>query len=183
MPISPAEAEHTLRDISLVGSASARFYGYRVASPHLILWGVIWALGYGANYFFPSQVLIWPSLVLIGIGGSSWFGWQAGRSSTSSGGWRYAATALVVFLFVAAVFAVMPPRTEAQVSAFFPIFVAFSYAVMGIWTGGLRFIVSAALIAALTLGAFFWLPDIFTLWMAVVGGGALILGGIWFRRG
>lgn len=183
MPISPSEAEHTLRDISLAGSTSARFYGYRVASPHLILWGVIWALGYGANYFFPSQVLFWPALVLIGIGGSSWFGWKAGRSSTSPGGWRYAATALVVLLFVAAVFAVMPPRSEAQVSAFFPIFVAFSYAVMGIWTGGLRLIVTAASIAALTLGAFFWLSDIFILWMAVVGGGALILGGIWFRRG
>jgi hypothetical protein len=182
MPISPTEAKHTLQDISKAGSASARFYGYRVASPHLILWGVIWALGYGANYFSPSQVLIWPVLVLIGISGSSWLGWKAGRSSVSPGGWRYAATALVAALFVAAVFAVMPPRTEAQVSAFFPIFVAFSYGVMGIWTGGLRLIVTAALIAALTLVAFFWLPDIFTLWMAMVGGGALILGGIWFRK-
>jgi hypothetical protein len=182
MPISTTEAEHSLRDIALASSASARFYGYRVASPHLILWGVIWALGYGANYFFPSQVLIWPALILIGIGGSSWLGWRAGRSNASPADWRYAATALAVFLFVAAVFAVLPPRTEAQVSAFFPIFVAFSYAVMGIWTGGLRLVVTAASIAALTLGGFFWLPHLFTLWMAVVGGGALILGGIWFQR-
>ncbi len=181
MPISPTEAEHTLRVISEAGSASARFYGYRVASPHLILWGVIWSLGYGASYFFPSQGLIWPALILIGIGGSFWFGSRAGGSSAAPGDWRYAATALLVFLFVAAVFAVMPPRTEAQVSAFFPIFVAFSYGVIGIWTGGLRLIVTAASIAILTLSAFFWLPHIFTLWMAVVGGGALVLGGLWLR--
>lgn len=182
MPLSPTEAEHTLRDISVAARASARFYGYRIASPHLILWGVIWMLGYGASYFFPHQGLIWPVLALLGIAGSSWFGWQAGRSQAAPGGWRYAATALAVFLFIVSLFMVMPPRTDAQAGAFFPILVAFAYGVMGIWTGALRLILAAVAIAVLTLGAFFWLPQLFMLWMAVVGGGALILGGIWFRR-
>ena len=39
----------------------------------------------------------------------------------------------------------------------------------------------AALIAVLTLIGFFYLPVYFGLWMAVVGGGGLILGGLWLR--
>jgi hypothetical protein len=34
----------------------------------------------------------------------------------------------------------------------------------------------------LTIVGFFVLPAIFMLWMAVVGGGALVLGGLWLRR-
>ena len=36
-------------------------------------------------------------------------------------------------------------------------------------------------IAVLTLVGFFWLPQLFLLWMAVVGGGALIFAGLWLR--
>ena len=33
----------------------------------------------------------------------------------------------------------------------------------------------------LTVGGYFWLAPYFMLWMAGVGGGALILGGLWLR--
>jgi hypothetical protein len=182
MPVTPADAEHTLRDISSTARASAAFYGYRVASPHLILWGIIWVIGYGASFFYPQATMTWPLLTVIGVAGSCYFGWQARRAGRSRPGWRYGATGLAVFLFIAALFAVMPPRTDAQVSAFYPILVALFYCLVGIWTDGRRMIVAGTAIAVLTLGGYFYLAQIFTLWMAIVGGGALILGGIWLRR-
>jgi hypothetical protein len=37
-------------------------------------------------------------------------------------------------------------------------------------------------IGALTLIGYFFSGDVFDLWMAVVNGGGLILGGLWMRR-
>jgi hypothetical protein len=181
MPVSPAEAKDALRDISTTAQASSTFYGYRTAAPHLLLWGVIWFIGYGAGYFRPSWPLIWPVLIVAGVTGSFWIGRRTGKTKSSRGDWRYAATSLAVFLFIAAIFSIMPPQSDAQAGAFFPILVALFYSLIGIWRRGARMIVAGALIAALTLGGYFWLPQIFLLWMAVVGGGALILGGFWLR--
>jgi hypothetical protein len=182
MPVSQIDAESTLRDISNTARASATFYGYRMASPHFVLWGVIWMIGYSASYLYPTQAMIWPVLDMVGLIGSFWLGWHAGRTTQIGGGWRYPATAFAVFLFIMAIFAVMPPLNHAQISAFFPILVALFYGLVGIWTGGVRMIVAGVVVAVLTLGGYFYLPQAFLLWMAWVGGGALILGGIWLRR-
>jgi hypothetical protein len=86
-----------------------------------------------------------------------------------------------VFAFIAAVFVILPPSNDAQISAFFPTVVALFYCLIGIWTRGTRLVFAGIAVAALTLGGYFLLPQYFTLWMAVAGGGALILGGIWLR--
>jgi hypothetical protein len=181
MPVSPAEAKDTLRDISATARASSTFYGYRTAAPHLILWGILWFVGYGASYFRPAWSFVWPVVVIVGVIGSFWFGRQSSKTKSSVCAWRYAGTSLAIYLFIAAIFAIMQPRSDAQVGAFFPILVALFYSLIGIWTRGIRMIVAGVVIAALTLGGFFWLPQIFPLWMALVGGGALILGGFWLR--
>ncbi len=178
MPLSPSEAEDTLRDISKTEQRSSNLYGYRTASPHLFLWGAIWAVAYSVNYFRPAWVALWLVLVPAGIIGSAWLG---RRAKASGADWRYGATAVAVFLFISALFAILPPRSDAQVSAFFPILVALFYMLIGIWTRGARMIIAGLAIGALTLFGFFWLPAYFLLWMAVVGGGGLILGGFWLR--
>jgi hypothetical protein len=181
MPISSGEAQAALRDIAHAGRASAVNYGYQHASPHLIVWGIIWALGYGVCYFRPQYGAVWQALLVIGIVASTYIGWRSAPVSAKAYDWRYALTALAVFAFVAALFAVMPPRTDAQISAFFPILVALFYSLVGIWTRGTRILVAGIAVAVLTLVGYFLIAPYFTLWMAVVGGGALILGGFWLR--
>jgi hypothetical protein len=181
MPITNVEAQEALRDITRTSRASATTYGYQHASPHLFIWGVVWILGYGLSYLRPQFGATWPVLVLAGTAASFWIGWKSRPRESKGYDWRYAATALAAFVFIAAIFAIMPPRTDAQAGAFFPILIALLYSLVGIWTRGARMLVAGIAVAALTLGGYFLLPQYFTLWMAVIGGGALILGGIWLR--
>ncbi|HEX3429434.1 MAG TPA: hypothetical protein VHT03_00995 [Rhizomicrobium sp.] len=181
MPISTSEAQAALSDIAKTSRASATTYGYRHASPHLIVWGVIWALGYGLSYLRPQYGATWPVLVLIGTVASFWVGWKSRPAQSKGYDWRYAATALAALLFITAIYAIMPPRTGLQAGAFFPILIALLYGLIGIWTRGTRMLIAGIALAALTLGGYFLLPQYFMPWMAVVGGGALILGGFWLR--
>jgi hypothetical protein len=179
VPLSRNEAETALRDISTAERASATTYGYRRASPYLVLWGVVWAVGYGVTYVRPQYTIIWPVLVALGMIASFWIGWKSDPAGKVD--CRYVATLLAVFFFVMAVFAVLAPRTNAQISAFFPILVALFYSLIGIWTRGARMVFAGVVVAVLTIVGYFWFPQIFLLWMAAVGGGALILGGLWLR--
>ncbi len=47
MPLTPDEAERSLRDIQAAGRRSRSAYGHNAAAPHLIVWGVVWFVGYG----------------------------------------------------------------------------------------------------------------------------------------
>lgn len=182
MSIQPEEAASALNNVENAGRQSARAYHYQKASPHFFLWGAIWAVGYGATYAEVRDAVIWPALVILGVLGSFWIGWRSGAKSSRAFAWRYATTALAAFLFIEALLAILPPKSSSQVDALFPLLVALAYAILGIWTGGTRIAWLGLALAALTVGAYFWLPQYFLLWMAAVGGGALILGGVWLRR-
>jgi hypothetical protein len=182
MPISHSEAQDTLRDISATARASATSYGYRVAAPHFLLWGIIWFIAWTFSYLAPQQNYGWLVLDLTGIVGSFLLGRRA-RAGGASGHWgrKYGSSFLVIALFVVALFAIMPPLNALQISAFFPLLVALFYCLAGIWAGALRLVLIGALIAGLTLIGFFVLPQQFVLWMAFVGGGSLIFAGLWLR--
>jgi hypothetical protein len=55
------------------------------------------------------------------------------------------------------------------------------YVMTGFWFGRV-FVVIGMSVIALTLLGYFLAGPWFTLWMAVVNGGGLLLGGLWMRR-
>jgi hypothetical protein len=181
MPLSTSEATEALRDISRTERRSANAYGYSAAAPHLILWGVIWIVGYGTGYLKPEWTNIWIPLVLGGSIASFWIGWRMRPANAPRYDWRYSGTFMAIFVFVFAFLSIMPPHTQNQASAFFPLLVSLFYALIGIWSRGARMLLLGIAVLALTVFGFFALPQIFILWMALVGGGSLILGGIWLR--
>ncbi len=181
MPISPTEATDALRNIAQTERRSVSALGYRMAYPHLILWGVVWVIGYSAQAAQLGWDPMWLVLSSFGSIGSFIIGWRMSRGRTKTFDWRYAASFLVFFLFVFAIFAIMKPRADAQLAAFFPVLVCAYYALVGIWTRGLRMLILAVALFAVTMGGFFWLPQYFDWLMAVAGGGGLILGGFWLR--
>jgi hypothetical protein len=178
MELSPQEAASALRDIESAQKRSETLRCYTRSSPHLVLWGILWVVGYGLTDFFPQHGrAIWAVIVAIGLVG----GFAAMRQDGHAAGWRYGAVALTLIGFFCAIFAVLSPVNGRQVAAVIPLGLAAAYILVGLARGP-RFVVTGLAVAALTLAGFFLLKHHFLLWMAGVGGAALILAGLWLRR-
>jgi hypothetical protein len=181
--ISPLKAADALKQAAAAEKRSAQAYRYQRFAPYLFLWGVIWVIGYGGSDLRPRIAgWLWLGLVVVALAASILIAraFADGRADARIR-WRTAAFFVAVWAFFAATYAVMHPTTALQQGAFPPLVVAFAYAVLGLWTGP-RLIIAGVALAALTLGGFFYLPQHFLLWEGFVGGGALILAGLWFRR-
>jgi hypothetical protein len=180
MTLTQADATAALRDAEAMEHRSSRLRGYQSASPHLIIWGIVWAAGYTASYLQPVWInAIWLALVAVGTAASIVAGMADGRKGVHAEGLAVLGVTFVVF--VAGTFIVMAPHDPRQPAAFFPLVVAAGYAIMGAM-GATRMLIIAAALAALTLGGFLELGNLFLPWMAVVGGGGLVLGGVWLRQ-
>jgi hypothetical protein len=64
---------------------------------------------------------------------------------------------------------------------FWPTYSMMLYTIVGLWIGW-AFVAIGLGITALTLIGYFLAGNWFELWMAVVNGGGLMLGGFWMRR-
>jgi hypothetical protein len=179
------QAAENLKEIDRIGRRSALAYSYAHASPHLILWGAIWMVGYGSNDLYPRYAgVVWWVLSFIGFLGSMAIGRACHRQDHSGtkrySSVRYLATWLAIGVFMFATFTIFGHATPQQQAAFAPLIVALIYSVVGIWKGP-RFLVTGIAVAALTLGGYYFLHQHFMLWMAAVGGSALVLAGLWLR--
>jgi hypothetical protein len=178
MTLSPQDASAALHDIEAAEARSATLRDYQHASPHLIAWGVLWMIGYGLNDLFPMHAnAIWSVVVPVGLIADL----AAMRGKGRDNAWRQFAAIGAVSAFVVALVLVMAPVSGRQVATVIPLFVALLYVLRGIWVGP-RYVVAGLAIAALTLTGFWLVGSYFSLYMAAIGGGALILGGLWLRR-
>jgi hypothetical protein len=181
--LNAEEAADALKQVTAAERRSAEAYRYQRFSPYLLLWGMIWVLGYGATDLVPHRAgWIWLGLILLALAVSMAIGRSAepGLPGTRNN-WRYALFFMAVWAFFVATYAVMKPTSGLQQGAFPPLLVALVYTVMGLWSGP-RLLVTGLAVGVLTLGGFFYLPQHFLLWEGFVGGGALLLAGLWLRR-
>ncbi|HJR55442.1 MAG TPA: hypothetical protein VJ798_02595 [Rhizomicrobium sp.] len=194
MSLSPNEAVQTLGEIARTEKRSAEAHCYANASPGFILWGLIWMVGYSGSYLLLKYGLprginwLWFSLTAVGVVGSHLIGRYQYRHQNPGQqaegrliGFRFGMTFFAMFLFTVAAFTIMRPVSYAATGAFIPLLVSLAYAIFGIWRG-LRFLYVGIAVAALTMGGFLYLREFFTLWMAFVGGGSLILVGLWLKK-
>ena len=181
--ITTREATDVLREAATTERRSAEAYSYSRGAPFLILWGLIWIVGYGGMAVLPEQQSswLWLALSVVGIGVSIWLA-NAGAKARGQSGWRIGALVVIAFAFTYALFSILPPTNALQVGAFSPLLLSAIYAAIGLWRG-LRFVLVGAFLAAITLGAYFFLKDFFFIWMALGGGGSLLLTGLWMRHG
>jgi len=180
--ITSHEAGKTLEDIKAVSRRSGLAYGYREASPHLLLWGVIWALGYGLPAAGLAGYGIWPWLVVSGIIGSFWFSRPRKQAKPLRFDWRYGGSVAAGLIFIAGLFSVFMPVSGQQIGTVIPLIVGVAYLQLGIWTRGMRIALIGLVVTAAALYAYHGAREIFDLLMAITGGGGLILGGLWLRR-
>lgn len=186
MNISPTEAEEALAAIQAMMQKTRRAISSSGAYLFLIVWGVIWLLGFLGSQFLPQPFAGYSWMVLDVLGGiiSAILGIRMGRgvrsSSSSASGKRIGLFWLLLFLYCAAAIAVAWPSGGKQASMFIILFVMIGWLAMGlllsftsIWPG--------LIITALALIGYFLLPGIFYLWMAVLGGGGMIALGLYIR--
>ena len=180
LTITPQDAEHALKDAAQVTDRSSILQGYRASSPMLILWGLVW---------FTVNVCCdrWPHLAgpiwmfgdLVGIIGSIYIGSRLKGAHRMQ--WRDLATILVAMGSATAAATLLRIQSTELLTAFFTLVVGGIYMAWGVWSGARIFalgavVISVSMVVGLTQ------PPHFYLWMAVNGGGALVLAGLWLRK-
>lgn len=183
MTIDPREAASALSDIDTIARRVRQSRFYHLSSLMLILWGALTLVGYVATYLSPRHAgCAWIAVYVVGIAGSfsiSAFSYKRSRVHTFD--LRMFAAFMLFFAFGFLWTSGLAHFTPRQLGAFWPIYFMLVYTIVGLWIGS-AFVAIGLGITALTLVGYFCVGDWFDLWMAVVNGGGLILGGLWMRR-
>ena len=182
--IDAREAARALDDIELIVQRLRQSRTYEIASLMMILWGVLVIAGNLLTFAWPRYGgYIWLGINTAGALGSIAISMFRFPGAVGRGFDARMTIAFLLFfafgLLSSTVFGHFGPR---EMGAFWPIYFMLFYCIAGLWLGG-AFVVIGVCITALTLiGYFFVGGGAFLLWMAVVNGGGLILGGFWMRR-
>ncbi len=181
MSLSSEEAAASLSQVQEASRRSSQLYFYHRSSPHLIMWGIIWIIGYGGTGLLPQYSdPLWGGLILAGCIGGVVLG-RSRKVDDKAGpyAWRMAALWAIILFFVMATYAIMEPKYARQLCAYPALITGCAYMLIGLWRG-MRYLISGIIVVALTLVGFYFIQPIF-FWFAAVGGGAMILTGLWFR--
>jgi uncharacterized membrane protein len=187
MDISPSEAEENLAAIQAVMQKTRHAIASSGTYVTLIVTGIVWLIGFVSTQFLPGEVVgyVWTGLSIFGtILGTVW-GFRMGRRvrSPSMAGMARRAGLYWLFLvfFCIVTIAVAWPLDGKQVTVLIVLFAMIGHLAMGLL---LSF---AAVwwplpITALVLISYFLLPDLFYLWMGILGGGGMIALGFYIRH-
>ena len=138
MNISSTEAEEALSAIQAMVQKTRRTISSSGAYLFLVVWGVIWLLGFSGSQFLPSHIAGYAWMILDILGGiiSAVLGIRMGRgvrrSSPTITGKRIAAFWLLLFLFCLAAVAVSLPADGKQLSMYIILFVMVGWIAMGL---------------------------------------------------
>ena len=200
-PVSEEEAQASLQEIDRIINQTRKAIASGNLAPQLIIWGVVWILGYGGEQFFPeSSWHLWLGLILAGAIGTIFVGPWSRRSPVKGPGYgrnlgRIGLSWLVLFAYGALWVALLSPwemmhragwrayapLMDRKVAAFCATFCMFAYVIMGLWLS--RFLLwLGVLVTVATLAGYHFLPAYFCLWMAVTGGGSLVVAGVFIRK-
>lgn len=182
--IEAREAGELLSDIDRIGRDVRRSLFYRRASSMLLLWGVLTFIGYSLTFCAPGIApIVWPVVIAAGTVGSVIIGAVSARREGVRTFDVRMLTAFVVFIAFGFVWSVvLGGFTPRQLAAFWPSYFMLLYIMVGVWVGR-AFVAIGVSVIALTAIGYQFAGSWFALWMAVVNGGGLLLGGWWMRRG
>jgi hypothetical protein len=191
MVLSKDEATRALNEIDMARARVVAMQRYRDAAPYFVLWGCIWLV---ANCVADVRLhlggLAWNILTVAGVVGSVSLRVHATRRCSTSPesrdasirrGWQFGVTWLAILGYFIASFSLLPHLDFKQSNAYISLFWAFLYVLLGIWTGW-RICAVGIAAAAATLIGYFALTAHYFLWMGLVTGSLLILGGLWLRK-
>jgi hypothetical protein len=192
MNVSRDEAAAALAHVVQADTRARTWRSYNEASGYLILWGLVWLVANVTSDLAPERGgLAWlmgivvGALVTIVLTVRNARLWKARypmlREEGRAIGRRGALLGMTVMAWFPTMSILFGPMTARQGNAFISITWAFIYMAMGAFIGWRLFAIGAVTAAAILYG-YFQIPHHFVLWMGLVGGGSLILGGLWLRK-
>jgi hypothetical protein len=181
--IDAKEAASALSDIVSIAHRVRQSTIYNLASLMLIWWGALIFAGNIASFLWPRQGgYIWISVNAVGLAGTFALGaYNSRRMSARRFDFRMVAAVLLFFAFGILWSVGLGHFTPRQLGVFWPTYFMMVYTIVGLWVGP-AFVAIGLGITVLTLTGYFFIGGWFDLWMAVVNGGGLVLGGLWMRR-
>jgi hypothetical protein len=183
--IDSKEASEALSEINDIAHRVRQSFIYNATSRLMIWWGALVFAGNIATWLWPRYGdYIWIGVNVAGIAGSLTL---SGYGYSATGGVRiFNARMLFAYLlffafghFCAEVLGHFTPR---QQGTFWPIYFMLFYTIAGLWFGHAFVVIGIGITVLTLIGYFFVTGFTFLLWMAVVNGAGLILGGLWMRR-
>lgn len=183
MEVTKKAAAASLNVIAATEQRSRLLIQYDVSSSIFILWGLLWAVGYGLEYLGTmSGGVSWFVVDGIGIFATVAIIFRKRMTGVVTVRDRRLAMAFVSLLAYGGIWSMLIGAfNQRQMDAFWPTLVMCGYILAGIWLGRF-FIVLGAILTALVVVGYFGLGAWFELWMMLVGGGGLVVGGLWLRR-
>jgi hypothetical protein len=183
MTISKDAAAQALGEIEAARGRMFEARSYASASPFLIIWGAVWMFADLFMQFAPPALVNygWPVGILVGMTASIAASFTLPKRANTSVGWRGFGLWGVIAGFFIVLFLVIPVTSGIEIHSIFGVVFGFLYMGFGLWMGWRIFALGAAL-AVLTLIGFYEVRAWYGLYMGLVSGGALILGGFWLRR-
>jgi hypothetical protein len=187
MAITGVEAASALADIERMQRRTTVAAGYNLASPHLVVWGLVWLLGYAACGMLPLTRwgYAWLPLIVLGIAASVWFGVRTSARASGTVHKRafersiLATIAITVFLScVGFVVGPIPPDSVIVIPA---LVLGLVYTLAGLATLP-RYAWIGAIIFITTMAGYWLARPLLPFWIAGFGGGGLIVGGLWLRK-
>jgi hypothetical protein len=186
MKISTSDAEEALAAIQVIMQKARRSISSSGAYAFFIIWGMVWLIGFLGNQFLPVTIIryIWLGIDLLG-GLASWvIGSRMNRNVRPAAGAvqgkRIAWFWILLCLYAVAAIGVAWPLDVKQIALFIILFVLTGWMAMNLlFSFGSAWPTLA--ITALALAGYFLAPDYFYLLMAILGGGGLIVFGLYIR--
>ncbi len=186
MKVSPTEAEEALADIQSIMQKTRQSIASSNVHISLIVTGSVWMIGFLCTQFLSGAIVayIWIGLSILGSTLASILSMRTSKRvhspTAAATAKRIGLTWVLLAVFCAAAIVVAWPLDGKQLTVFIILFVMIGWLEMGlllsiisIWPG--------LIIIALILVGYFLLPDIFYLWIAILGGGGMIALGLYIR--
>jgi hypothetical protein len=188
MNISQEEARASLSTVRDIMNQTRRAIASAYANPLLILWGVLWIIAFTAAHFYLTYAFhIFMTMAAIGGAGTAVifriFHTKAPIQEASGPklGWRIAAFWILLYVYVIIWLFLLTPFNGLQCNAVISTAAMFGYVVIGLWFDS-RFMIALGLVVTFaTLAGFYLLTSYYCLWMALIGGGALLGTGLYIR--
>ncbi|HFC09620.1 MAG TPA: hypothetical protein ENJ54_07225 [Chloroflexi bacterium] len=181
--IQSEEAQEALRMVRETQRQMRRMIAAGGAAYYLWLWGAIWMLGFGVEYFLgagsPTVGWVWTGLDTLGFVLSMAIGWHFARRLRSPRGTSMGLFWAAWLVYGALIIYFAQPQDANRLTLLIALFVMLAYVITGVLYRSRFFVSLGIALTVLTLVGFVFFPGAFSLWMAVVGGGGLILAGVY----